>query len=93
LEALHQKYRDQGLVVLGMNNEEDHAKIREFAQGRMSYPILLDATQQFRDYGIRAIPTAVYIDKKGKVRYGDIGFRPGGEQEMERKVQELLADP
>ena len=90
LDALHKKYKDQGLVVIGINNERDHAKVKEFAKDRISYIILLDADKQFRQYGARSIPTAFYIDKDGKIRYRDVGFGPGKEKEMERKVKELL---
>ena len=90
LDALHKKYKDQGLVVIGINNERDHAKVKAFAKDRMSYIILLDADEQFTEYGIRGIPTAFYIDKEGKIRYRDVGFGPGKEKEMEQKVKELL---
>jgi len=90
LDALHKKYKDQGLVVIGINNERNHAKVKEFAKARISYIILLDADKQFRQYGARSIPTAFYIDKDGMIRYRDVGFRQGKEKEMEQKVKELL---
>src|SRR5688572_4015509 len=44
LDALHDKYKDQGLRVIGMNvREDDKAKVVEFVKEkgeRMSYPVL-----------------------------------------------------
>ncbi|MHC4111897.1 MAG: redoxin family protein, partial [Planctomycetota bacterium] len=91
LEALHKKYKDQGLVVIGINHEKDHTKVKEFAQEQISYMILLDADEQFTQYGIKGIPTVFYIDRKGKIRYRDVGFESRKEEEMEQKVKELLA--
>jgi thiol-disulfide isomerase/thioredoxin len=92
LEALHQKYKGQGLVIIGMNNEKVHSKVKEFAKRQISYPILLDASEQFKQYGIRGIPTLFYIDREGKICYCEIGFASGREQQMEQKVKELLTD-
>ena len=91
LERLHKRYKDQGLVVIGINHERNHTMVKNFAKAHLSYIVLLDADKQFKEYGIRGIPAAFYIDREGKVRYHDVGFGPGREQEMEQKVQELLA--
>jgi len=90
LEALHKKYKDQGLVLMGINHERDHAKVKAFAKERISYVVLLDADEQFTEYGIRGIPTLFYIDREGKVRYRDVGFGRGKEKDIERKIKELL---
>jgi len=91
LEALHKKYKDQGLIVIGINHERDHDKVKEFAKEQISYVVLLDADEQFTQYGISGIPTAFYIDKEEKIRYCDVGFGPGKEKQIEQKVRELLA--
>lgn len=90
LDALYKKYKDQGLVIIGVNNEDDHAKVKEFAEGKISYTVLLDGRAQFQEYGVQGIPCTYYIDKEGIVRYRDVGFGPGGEREIERKIKELL---
>ncbi|MHC4538349.1 MAG: ankyrin repeat domain-containing protein [Planctomycetota bacterium] len=90
LQALHKKYKDQGLVVVGINNEKDHDKVKKFSEEQISYVVLLDADEQFEEYGVRGIPTAFYIDREGKIRYRDVGFGPGKEKQIEQKVRELL---
>ena len=90
LEALYRRYRDQDLVVIGLNHEKDHDKVKAFAKGQISYPVLLGADKQFMEYGIRGIPTAFYIARDGKIRYQQVGYSPIREKEIEQKVRDLL---
>lgn len=92
IEALHKKYKDQGLVVIGINSEEDHNAVKNFARDRISYTVLLDAREESRKYAVRAIPTVFYIDKMGKIRYRELGYGPGKEKDMEQKIKELLEE-
>jgi thiol-disulfide isomerase/thioredoxin len=90
LDSLYRKYKGQGLVVIGLNHERDHDKVRAFAEGQISYPILLDADEQFNEYGISGIPAAFYVGRDGTIRYREVGFSPRRETEVEQKVRHLL---
>jgi tetratricopeptide (TPR) repeat protein len=92
LEALHRKYKDKGLAVIGMNIESDHDKVKEFVKDKMSYLVLLDAEGKSKEYGVQGFPTKIYIDAEGKIRYRDLGFRPGQEIEIEEKIKKLLPE-
>ena len=92
LEALYTKYKDQGLVVIGMNVETDYMKVKHFAESRISYTVLLDGSTQSQGYDISGIPCTYYIDREGIVRHRSVGFAPGGEVLIEEKIKELLAD-
>jgi tetratricopeptide (TPR) repeat protein len=92
LEALHRKYKEKGLVVIGMNTENDHAKVRDFIRDKISYPVLLDAEGKSKEYGVEGLPAKIYIDGEGKIRYRDLGFNPGKENETEDKIQRLLQE-
>ena len=92
LEALYTKYKDQGLVILGMNTETDYMKVKRFAVPRISYTVLLDGGTQAQGYDVSGIPCTYYIDRKGIIRHRSVGFAPGGEVLIEEKIKELLAD-
>ena len=92
LEALHRKYKDQGAVIIGANTETNYMKVKQFAQPRISYTVLLDGSTQSEPYDIKGIPCTYYIDRKGIVRHRSVGFAPGDEGVIEKKIKELLAD-
>ena len=90
LEAFWKKYKEQGLIVIGVNNESDHASVKAFAVDKISYPVALDGWAAFEAYGVSEIPCICYIDKSGVVRYRAVGFAPGKEKEIGRKIAKLL---
>jgi thiol-disulfide isomerase/thioredoxin len=97
VRAWHEKYEDQGLVVVGVHTpefpfERDADNVRWAAQyQRVEYPIALDP-----DYAIwRAFANnywpAVYIaDAEGRIRHNHFG--EGGYVECEMAVQMLLGE-
>ena len=92
LEALYTKYKDQGLVVIGMNTETDYMKVKHFAEPQISYTVLLDGGTQAQGYDISGIPCTYYIDRKGIVQHRSVGFAPGDEVLIEEKIKKLFAD-
>ena len=78
--------------MLGINTERDPETVKQFAEGKISYPVLLDGQMLAQAYGVGGIPDTYYIDKAGVVRYRDLGFGDGQETEIEKKIKELLAD-
>jgi thiol-disulfide isomerase/thioredoxin len=97
VRAWHEKYRDQGLVVVGVHTpefpfERDADNVRWAAKyQRVEYPIALDP-----DYAVwRAFANnywpAVYIaDAEGRIRHNHFG--EGGYVECEMAVQMLLRE-
>ncbi len=100
VKSWHDKYKDKGLVIVGVHTPEfefgkSEANVREAAQQLgISYPIALDS-----DYAIWSAyansywPRKYLIDAQGKIRYDHAG--EGGYEEFEGHIQELLkeADP
>jgi thiol-disulfide isomerase/thioredoxin len=97
VRAWHEKYEDQGLVVVGVHTpefpfERDADNVRWAAQDlRVEYPIALDP-----DYAVwRAFDNnywpAVYIaDAEGRIRHNHFG--EGGYAECEMAIQMLLRE-
>ena len=97
VRAWAEKYKDRGLVVIGVHTpesgfEKDIANVRRAsaAQG-VSYPVALDS-----DYGVwrafnnQAWPAFYFIGADGRVRRQMLG--EGGYDKSERLIQELLSE-
>lgn len=70
LSRVAERYKDRGLVVLGVNTGDRPGLAPLFAKSKqLSYPILFDATHDVADlYDVTALPTLVLVGKDGKVR-------------------------
>ena len=69
LEAVWKRYRDQGLVVLGVDINDLRGDARRFArENRMSYPIVFDGIgETSTDYGLTGVPETFFIARNGKL--------------------------
>ncbi|HEY8539820.1 MAG TPA: TlpA disulfide reductase family protein [Steroidobacteraceae bacterium] len=94
LEELHDKYRRAGLVVLGVNIDEEREPVVEMVDAlKVSYPILFDTRKEVaRAYKVGSLPVTVLIDREGTVRYVAEGFKPGYEKRYTEKLRELLGE-
>ena len=97
VEAWHQAYADQGLVVVGIHFPEfsyEHNLDNVFAATQrlnVSYPVGIDNDgATWNAYGQRYWPTMYLIDKHGVIRHTSIG--EGYYDQTERAIQTLLAE-
>lgn len=76
LEALYNRFKDQGLVILGISDEES-AKVKELlAEQKVSYPVLLDPGRQVNElFRIQGIPKNFVYDRNGKLVAQSIDMR------------------
>jgi peroxiredoxin len=86
LEALYQQFKDQGLVILAIS-DEDAGKVKPFiAQQKVTYPILLDPGRKVNDlFQIEGIPKTFVYDRTGKLVAQSIDMR------TRRQFLEMLA--
>ena len=68
LNEIHAKYKDKGLQIVGIT-DEDRAKIKKFEKEvPIEYAVALDANGKYaKPFGIQGIPHAVLVDKTGKI--------------------------
>ena len=88
--AIDKRYRQQGVVVLGLSDEEA-ATQRQFAQEKgVTYPLLVDNGKLPEPYAkVSALPTTFVIDRKGVLREVLVGYQEGA---LELIVTELLQE-
>ena len=86
LETLFNKFKDQGLVVLAISDEEA-AKVTPFiAERKISYPILLDPGRKVNEtFQVEGIPKSFVYDRGGKLVAQSIDMR------TQRQFLEMLA--
>lgn len=94
LEQLAQKYRDMGVVVLGVNVETEADGVNRYLRDiHVSFPLLLDQQNiASKAYNVEAMPTTVIIDKDGKVRALHRAYQAGYEKKYEDDINALLAE-
>jgi thiol-disulfide isomerase/thioredoxin len=79
IAKLVKETRDQGLIVLGINDDETPEKAASFAnEQKLDWPSLFDGKQhEAREkYKVDGIPTLVLIDKQGVVVEYQLGSGP-----------------
>lgn len=71
-----QKSKDQGLVVLGVNREEDADTAKKFvAQNQLTFPVFLDPRREFYSkFTPKYIPWNVVIGPDMKLLYSKAGY-------------------
>jgi peroxiredoxin len=86
LERLYQQFKDQGLVILAIS-DEDAGKVKPFiAQQKVTYPILLDPGRKVNElFQIEGIPKTFVYDRNGKLVAQSIDMR------TRRQFLEMLA--
>jgi thiol-disulfide isomerase/thioredoxin len=94
----HERYKDRGFVVIGVHSpefsyEKDVAKVKKYLRDHeISYAVPIDNEfSTWNRYGNRYWPAMYLIDKKGVIRFVQIG--EGRYQETEQLIQSLLDEP
>lgn len=97
VKALHAKYKDHVLVVIGVHtpefaHERDRKNVeRAIRRLGVEYPVVMDNDYRiWRAYHTRYWPAAYYVDQTGRIRYHHFG--EGRYAEQEQVVRKLLAE-
>ena len=97
LVAWYEKYKDQGLEIVGIHTpefafEKDIGNVREaMKRFGITYPVVLDNDYAtWRAYGNQYWPRKYLIDIHGNIVYDHIG--EGAYEETEMKIRELLGE-
>jgi len=91
LNRMQQRFAGNGLVVLGLSVDDADAQfVRGFAERlRVSFPLGMASEHVLDDYGpIRAIPTTIFIDRRGRIVRRVVGYVDA--ETLEQFVREIL---
>ncbi|MBA3805800.1 MAG: TlpA family protein disulfide reductase [Acidobacteria bacterium] len=106
LKEWYAKYKDKGLVIVGMTQyygtaagravtePEEIIFVEKFKKEHaLPYGIAIaDTEDNMRNYGVMGIPTAVLIDRRGIVRFIDTGGDQGTAHEIADVLERLIQE-
>ena len=94
LNALYAKYRDRGVVILGISVDsggEAPVPVDAFVKEHgILYPVVLDDGTVNPRYGVSSIPALFIIDREGKIAARHAGFLPGLAEHLSKEIDRLL---
>jgi peroxiredoxin len=94
LDELYKRYNPAGFTLLGVNVDADiEAANKLLEEIPVSFPVVYDTNSKVSEaYNVDAMPTTIFIDREGKLRYLHRGYRPGDEQEYRNIIKELIRE-
>jgi len=106
LKTLHERFKKDGLVVVGLTQffgragrtvvtpAEELAFLRAYKK-ELKHPyafaVANDANNDLR-YGVRVIPTAFVLDRRGRVRHISVGASDANDDSLAEVIKKLLAE-
>jgi thiol-disulfide isomerase/thioredoxin len=106
LSEWHKKYAAQGLTIIGVTHlygegdgqdltpEAELVFIRNFKQRhRLPYGVAVtEGEKTHRAYYVTGLPTAILLDRAGRIRFTQTGTGPAAKKELEAQIEKLLAE-
>ena len=94
LDQMYRRYKPMGFTLLAVNVESDRADAERFLAGTpVSFPVAWDVDNRVSGaYGVSAMPTTLIVDRKGRVRWVHLAYKPGDEDEYLNQVRAMLKE-
>jgi peroxiredoxin len=94
LEKLHEKYKERGVVILGVSmdvGKSAAAQVKAFAgKNGLTYRMLMDDGRMSKAYAVRNIPAAFILDRKQMILKIYPGYLTGLGTMIEKELDGLL---
>lgn len=93
MEQVQQKYGDYGFKVIAINVDENRDDAVQFLkQHPVSFSVLFDPNGQSPAlFDVQGMPTSILVDRKGKIHFIHIGFKPSQKAALEDKIQSVIS--
>ncbi len=94
LQQLQVKYEPLGFTLVGINVEPESAGARTWLEKvPVTFPILFDRQNQVAErFGVQGMPSSVFVDRSGNVRYVHRGYQPGDESKYADMIRSLVKE-
>ena len=93
LQRMHEKYKDQGVVIIGIDPIDDPVKdeMADFIEKRsVGYTVVFSDRELPQKYRVTGYPTLFFINREGKIVKYHEGFSASMEEEVEKQIQKML---
>ncbi|MBI1387364.1 MAG: redoxin family protein [bacterium] len=88
MEKIAEKYKDKGLYILSLNQQETASKVTQFLESNGFSPnVALDDGAISQLYEVTGFPTFVLIDKDGMIR----DYIPGFDPDIEKRIVKMMS--
>ncbi len=93
LNEMQARYRDQGLVIIGVNVDAERADADKFlAAVPAGFRIVYDPSGKLPEqFGVTAMPSPFVFDRTGELANRHLGFQNARRSEYEAVLRQLLA--
>jgi len=89
-KELQDKYRAQGLVVIGVSEDTSLADVKKYlATNALNYQVVWDNSKLMPTYGTPfGLPTTLFINRQGKVTERALGLE--GKPDLDKAIRAIL---
>ncbi len=95
IEAVYQRYKDQGFTILAVNTayQDDRVEALDFANNiGLNFPVIFDIDREASDlYQLNALPSSFFIDREGVIQDIVLGG-PMSEALLDIRIQSILSN-
>lgn len=94
LDQMHKRYSALGFTLVGVNVDANSKDAEDWlSKTPVSFPVLFDRESKVSKlYDVSAMPSTVFIDRQGNVRYLHRGYKAGDEGEYLNQIRALLKE-
>lgn len=94
LKGIQQRYRDDGLVVLGVNLDQERRQAETFLKEfQPQFPVVFDTHAELAEsLKVIGMPSSFIIDRHGTIRFRHTGFHMNQRADYENEMRALLAE-
>jgi thiol-disulfide isomerase/thioredoxin len=96
LIKFYKSHNDPKFELIAVNIDEDKDNMQHFLDKlfpKPAFPIITDDSQKIPSlFDIEAMPTTIFIDKKGKIRFRHDGFKQSYINDFNEELTQLLKE-
>ena len=96
LVKFYKEHRDSDFTLIAVNIDDKSSNMENFLDKLFpepEFPIIVDNHQQIPPlFNIEAMPTTIFIDKKGEIRYRHDGFKKDYVSDFNKELSQLLKE-